>query len=439
MTRTRLSRRTVLAGTGALAVAGTAGALGLPTLGWAQDGGGAHIVIVGGGAAGLTMASRLSHALSNVRITLVGPETQHRYQPGFTLVAAGLWQPPDVLSATERYLPAGIDWRQTTAAGFDPEANRVDLADGTSVDYDVLVVATGLDLRYDLIEGMDASLIGQHGLASVYASPEAALATAGAIDRFVESGGVGIFTRPPGDMKCAGAPLKMTFVVDDHLRTAGRRGAAELIYNAHDGSLFSVPLIHDRVVELYAERGIAANYHHVLAAVDPGARRATFQTEDGLVEMDYDLLHVVPPMAAPAAVANSALAWQEGGFAAQGWVEANRDTLQHPRYANVFTVGDVAGVPKGKTAASVKAQSPVATANIVDFLAERELSASYNGYTSCPMITAIGTALLIEFDYENRVIPTFPTIDPFSESWAAWVIEDQMLRPLYYTMLRGYA
>ena len=123
----------------------------------------------------------------------------------------------------------------------------------------------------------------------------------------------------------------------------------------------------------------------------------------------------------------------------QGWIEVDRETLRHLRYPEIFGVGDILGVPKGKTAASVKAQSPVATANIVDFLAERELSASYNGYTSCPMITAIGTALLIEFDYENRVIPTFPTIDPFSESWAAWVIEDQMLRPLYYTMLRGYA
>ncbi len=116
----------------------------------------------------------------------------------------------------------------------------------------------------------------------------------------------------------------------------------------------------------------------------------------------------------------------------------DRDTLQHRRYPNIFGVGDVNGVPRGKTAASVKWQAPVAVQNLIDTMAGKPPSAVYNGYTSCPMITRIGQAMLVEFDYEGRLIPTLPLIDPLAESWAAWIVEEKALRPVYAAMLRGF-
>jgi sulfide:quinone oxidoreductase len=89
----------------------------------------ARIVIAGAGAAGLTMASRLARGLDGAEIVLVDARADHYYQPGFTLV------------------------------------------------YDFLVVATGLQLDYAAIAGMDVARIGQNGLGSVYAGPEAAAAT----------------------------------------------------------------------------------------------------------------------------------------------------------------------------------------------------------------------------------------------------------------------
>ncbi|MCG8274162.1 NAD(P)/FAD-dependent oxidoreductase, partial [Aquamicrobium sp. NLF2-7] len=321
----------------------------------------------------------------------------------------------------------------------DPEANAVVTTTGQRIDYDFLMVATGLKLNYEAIEGMDVSLIGENGIASIYAGPEQARASAAAIDRFIDTGGVGLFGRPAGEMKCAGAPLKITFITDDKARSKTRRGAVELIYNAHNPAVFSVAAVNDKVTDMFAGRDIAVNYSHVLKAIDPGAKQATYATDSGDITLDYDFIHVVPPMRAPDAVLASPLPWQDGALAADGWIEADRATLRHPRYPNVFAVGDIAGVPRGKTAASVKWQVPVVVDNLVAETAGRAPQAVYNGYTSCPMVTGIGKAMLIEFDYDGNLIPSFPFIDPLKELWVSWLIEEKGLLGAYRAMLRGRA
>jgi sulfide:quinone oxidoreductase len=398
-----------------------------------------RIVIAGAGAAGLAVAAQLTRRLDRAEITLIDDRITHLYQPGFTLVAAGLWNPERVQWANANYVPSGVRWVRSHAAEFDPETNRVVTQDGTAVPYDFLIVTTGLDLRYDLIDGMEQGLIGpDNRIGSVYAGPEAAFRTWQAMAKFREQGGDAVFTRPPGDLKCAGAPLKMTFVTDDRLREVGMRSRARMTYAAHDGTLFSVKPVNEKVKELFAGRDIEVAYSHVLESVEPGRRIARFRHGTETVEMRYDFLHVVPPMRAAPPVADGPLSWKEGPFAAQGWLEVDRATLQHRRYPNIFGVGDVNGVPRGKTAASVKWQAPVVAQNLIDTIAGKQPSATYNGYTSCPMITRIGQAMLVEFDYEGRLIPTLPLIDPLAESWAAWIVEEKALRPVYAAMLRGY-
>jgi sulfide:quinone oxidoreductase len=322
-------------------------------------------------------------------------------------------------------------------AAFEPEARRVVATDGSTHAYDALVVATGCTLEWSRIEGMDPALIGRDGIASVYAGPEGAEATWRVLRRFMETGGVALHGRPPTEMKCAGAPLKAAMLWDARLREAGTRGRAELHYFTPFRNLFAVAPVHAKVQELFSARDIAFAYEHTLTAIDPGAKTATFRTPDGLKTLRYDYLHVVPPMAAPRPVRESALAWQSGPLAADGWVEVSRDTLQHPRFPEVFAVGDVAGVPRGKTAASVKTQAPVAAANLVGFLSGTGMDATYNGYTSCPLITEPGRAMLVEFDYEGRLTPTFPFIDPLTEHWVPWVMKDKLLGPIYRAMLHG--
>jgi len=397
----------------------------------------ARVVVIGGGAAGLTAASLLSRRLEGAEILIVEPNAAHIYQPGLTLVGAGVWQTARLIECTERFIAAGVRWAQASVAAFEPESDQVVLSTGARESYDFLIVATGCALNYDGIAGMETSLIGREGIGSIYAGPDEARETYGALAAFVEKGGVGLFGRPATDIKCAGAPLKMALIADDLMTTAGTRGKAKLIYNAHDGNVFSVPVVARKVEELFAARDVEINRNHVLTAIDPARRRAIYRTPGGEVAFDYDFIHVVPPMSAPRALVESPLAWQDGAF--KGWLEVDRATMRHRRYPNVFGLGDVNGVPKGKTAASVKWQAPVAIGNLVRIIAGGEPTEIYNGYTSCPLVTGIGKAMLVEFDYDNRLVPSFPFIDPLTEHWLAWVIEEKMLKPTYMAMLRGRA
>ena len=430
---TGFSRRGLLA----LGVGGAAAAT-LPQAARARERTNARIVVVGAGAAGITRAARLSHRLDGARITVIDRRERHVYQPGLTLVGSGVWTQDKVVSTNAQWMPRGVEWVRESVAEFDPAGNKVVTDSGRNVPYDFLVVAAGIELNYAGIAGMSEALIGREGIGSVYAGPEAAAATWRAMGRVVEAGGTLLHGRPASEMKCAGAPLKLALLSHARMARAGTRGRGEIVYNAHNNATFAVPAIHQRVVELFTERNIRINYGHVLTAVDPGRRIATYRTANGDVEQRYDFLHVVPPQRTPAALRNSALAWQTGPLAADGWVEADRRTLRHPRFPNVFTVGDATGVPRGKTAASVKKMTPVATNSLVDVIAGREPRDAFNGYTSCPRITDVGRAMLIEFDYEGRLIPSFPFVDPLRESWFGWVVKDQLIHAVYDAMLGGW-
>jgi len=399
----------------------------------------AHIVILGSGAAGTALANRLVHRLEGARITLVDGRKQHWYQPGFSLIAAGLKPATYSVSQTADWLPSGVELKQDYAARIDPEAKTVALRGGETLSYDYLVVATGLTLDHDAIEGFSLDLVGKEGIGALYAGPDYAARTWAAASKFTEEGGVGLFTRPATEMKCAGAPLKHTFLLDDIARRAGSRGKAEITYAANNDSLFGVPIVSEKVRMLFKDRGIDAAYSHVLQAIDPGKRIASFDTPEGRKELGYDYIHVIPPQRAPQVVRDSGLSWADK-WTDQGWVEVDMHSLRHRRHPEVFAVGDVAGVPKGKTAASVKWQVPVVEDHLVAQIAGDSTDAAYHGYTSCPMITRVGRAMLIEFDYNNDLVPSFPgVIAPLEELWISWLMKEVALKATYNAMLRGKA
>lgn len=432
-------RRRFLASLGALPLAAAAASAAAPARAQALKSQ-ARIVIAGGGAAGLTAASHLAARLQGASITVVDARKEHYYQPGFTLVASGIKPQDYVVSGTGSYIPKGVEWIGEAVAEIDPEGNKIVTASGKVVPYDFLIVATGLELHYAGIAGMDTARIGQNGMGSIYHSPQAASATWQALSTFADQGGIGLFGRPAGEMKCAGAPLKYTFIADDHLRRRNNRGKAELVYMAQSKSLFGVPIVAEKVRMLFLDRGVKVNHEHVLQAIDLDKRIATYKTPTGTAEQNYDFINVVPPMRAPEVVRNSPLPWTDGPFASDGWVEVDRDNLRHKRYPNVFAVGDIAGVPKGKTAASVKWQVPVAVEHLLADISGKPSTEVYNGYTSCPLITRLGQAMLIEFDYKDNLITSFPgVIAPLEELWISWVMKTMALKPTYISMLRGRA
>ncbi len=401
----------------------------------------ARILILGAGAAGVAMASRLTARLRGATITLLDPRPEHWYQPGFTLIAAGLKPATYAVSSTAQWIPRGATLVPEAAAEIDPETNTVTTESGTKLGYDFLIVATGLVLDWAAIEGFSLDLVGpEHGIGAHYAGPSYAARTWAALDAFTSKGGQALVGRPATEMKCAGAPLKFAFLTEDTAARKGTRGSVAVTYAAQSTALFGVPIVSEKVRMLFAERGIGVVYEHVLKAIDPGARTATYATPEGDKVLDWDFINVIPPMRAPAAVRNSPLPWADK-WTDQGWVEADQATLRHPRYPNVFAVGDVAGVPKGKTAASVKWQVPVIEDHLVAEIAGRgEGTERYDGYTSCPLITRVGRAMLVEFDYRNNLVPSFPgIIAPLEELWISWLMKEVALHATYNAMLRGRA
>ncbi len=401
----------------------------------------AKIVIAGAGAAGLATANRLAKRLDGADITIVDARKKHFYQPGYTLVATGIKDVKYPTTQTSDYLPKDINWIEEAVGEFDPVGNKIVTASGKEVRYDFLVVATGMVLDYNAIEGMDTNRIGENGLGSHYLGPEAAAKTWQAMSRFADEGGQGIFLRPATEMKCAGAPLKFTFLTEHTLRRRGNRSKANLLYAAQSNNLFGVPIVSEKVRMLYNDRGIDTAYNHVLRKVDLDRKIATFDTPNGdSSDIDYDFINVIPPMRAPDPVRYSPLAWRTGKWASDGWTEVDKHTLQHQVFSNVWCVGDIAGVPKGKTAASAKFQVPVAVDHIVATIAGKTSDAMYNGYTSCPLLTQYGRAMLIEFDYNNNLTPSFPgVIAPLEELWVTWVMKTMALKPTYISMVRGLA
>lgn len=398
----------------------------------------ARIVIAGSGLGGLAAASRLARELDGARITIVDRKEIHNYQPGYTLVATGIWPVEKVSDRNADLIPGGVEWVRERVAEFDPEANAVVTDSGRRIEYDYLIVATGLQIDFGQIEGMDVAAIGSNGLGCVYPSPQAAEATWRAMDAYRQKGGKALMTLPATPLKCAGAPLKMTFMVVDRLRQAGTRERSQVEFHSALDNIFSVPRINQEVLARWEKLGVPVTFNSKLVAIDIGARRATFASPEGeRSALDYDFIHVVPPMRAPDVVKNSPLSWKEGGFAAGGWLEVDKETLRHRRFPNVFGIGDINGTPKGKTAATVKKSTPLVVNNLLDVIAGREPTQKFDGYTSCPLLLREGAALLVEFDYENRLIPSLPMIDPLQDSYFAWVMKYRLLKPAYMAVAKG--
>ncbi len=311
---------------------------------------------------------------------------------------------------------------------------------GTKIAYDYLIVATGLVLDWDAIEGFDLSMVGPDtGITAHYAGPDYAEKSWHALDRFTSQGGVGVFTRPATEMKCAGAPLKITFLAEDIATTKGNRGKCDFIYTTPGQALFGVPVIHHRVRQIMDERNIAYNYKWELKSIDASARTATFQGPDFTETLDWDFINVIPPQRAPQVIRDSGLSWADK-WTDQGWIEVDQGTLRHTRFRNVFGIGDINGVPKGKTAASVKWHVPVIEDHLIAEIEGREGTKIYGGYTSCPLITRIGRAMLVEFDYKDNLVPSFPgVIAPLEELWFSWLMKEVALKATYNAMLRGLA
>ena len=393
------------------------------------------IVIVGGGAAGLAVAASLKSRKSSLDIAVIDPADIHYYQPGWTMVGGGIFEASDTAKTMGSLIPRGVTWIKSAVAAFEPKDDAVILDGCRVVKYKRLIVAPGLKLAWDRVEGLEATL-GKNGVTSNYRY-DLAPYTWNLVKNMKE--GRAIFTQPPMPIKCAGAPQKAMYLSGDHWTRAGVLKDISIDFMNAGGVLFGVK---DYVpaLEGYVQKyGVNLNFFHNLKAIDGEAKKAWFtvakpDTTPTEVEVEFDMIHVVPPQIAPDFIRVSPLA------DAAGWVDVDQATLRHKTYDNIWSLGDVMNAPNAKTAAAARMQAPVVAQNVVDDINGRSATAQYNGYGSCPLTVERGKIVLAEFGYGGALLPSFPKllIDGTKPSRLAWWLKESFLPPFYWKgMLKG--
>ncbi len=390
-----------------------------------------QVVIVGGGTAGITVAAQLRKRSNPPEIALIEPSEKHYYQPIWTLVGAGVFPKEVSERETKDIVPEGVVWIRDRVAVFDPENNTLTTETGKKIQYGYLVIAAGIQLDWDKIPGLRES-IGKNGVCSNY-SYETVGSTWENIKLF--HGGNAIFTQPITPIKCGGAPQKICYLAEHYFRKTGIRGKSALTFALPQNVIFAVKKYADALVEVAKRKGIDVAYQHNLIELRPGKKEAIFKKVDTGedVVMKYDMIHVTPPMSSPDFLKNSSLGNKDG------WVDVNKDTLQHNRFENIFAIGDCSSLPTSKTAAAIRKQAPVLVNNLLSKMNGAPLNGSYDGYTACPIVTGYGSLILAEFDYDKNPRETFP-FDQAQERYSMYVLKAYMLPRMYWHgMLRGRA
>jgi sulfide:quinone oxidoreductase len=394
-----------------------------------------QVVILGGGAGGIATAASLLRRSPNLRILIVEPSSYHYYQPGWTLVGGGVFQPSQTRRKTADVLPKGIDWAQTSVSSIEPQEKAVTLTNGAIIHYEQLIVALGLELNWKAIKGLD-NYLGTEGITSNYAFEHAPYTF-----ELIRSlkGGTALFTQPSMPIKCAGAPQKAMYLACSYWEKANILKDIEVtFYNAGE-SLFGVRDYLPALLEYIDRYGIKLQPHCNLIEVDALKRKAFFETrlDDGSkarIEKDYDMLHICPPQTPPSLIKASSLSNETG------WLEVNPETLQHMHYPDIFGIGDVIGTSNAKTAAAVRKQAPVLAQNLINHRHKQPLAKAYQGYGSCPLTVEHGKIVLAEFGYQGVLQPTFPEwfLKGKHPTRIAWHLKTQLLPSVYWhLMLKG--
>ncbi len=373
------------------------------------------ILIVGGGAAGVSTANNMRRKNSTIDIALIEPSEKHYYQPGFTIIGGGAYTLKKATKNQADLIHPSINWIKDFAESFQPEDNKVTLKSGDVISYDYLVVCPGLQLDFNKIDGLVETL-GKNGVCSNY-SADVVEYTWETLQT-IESGNV-LFTQPPMPIKCAGAPQKIMYLAADRFRKKGIADKVNVEFLNAGPAMFGIPFFAKALDKVVADYGITTNFAHNLIAIDGAAKKATFEVTNAKgkkskVTKEFDMIHVTPPQSAPDFIKSSPLA-NEGG-----WVDVHNGTLQHNKFSNVFGLGDVASTPNAKTAAAVRKQVPVVVDNILKLIDNAALVEGYDGYGSCPLTTSLNTVMVAEFSYGGKVTPSFPWLDPRTNSRLWW-------------------
>ena len=417
-----------------------------------------QIVIVGGGTGGIMVAAQLQRkSPKKLDIAIIDPSETHAYQAAFTLVGAGTFDIKKTMRPEKNLIPPGCKWIKDKVVAIDPDKNEVKTEIEGSISYDFLVLSPGVVYDLSLIEGLSDAM-GKNDVCSNYMNPEY---TWKVVQNF--KGGTALYTQPVTPIKCGGAPQKAMYMGEDYWRKYKKdvRAKTHVLYAFPGSVIFGVEVFKNRLLEIVDSKGLILKHFHKLFKVDGEKKVAYFhypadqdyasltrndpsnklncKESNGVIEIKYDMLNLAPPQVAPRFLSESKLSIKEGFM--KGFGNVDKHTLQNREYPNVFGLGDAMGIPAAKTGAAIRKQAPVLVDGLLALMNNKKSKLSYNGYSSCPIVTGYGKMLLCEFDYDNNrdSDPLLSKLfDTTKDSRSMWILKKYGLPFLYWNqMLKG--
>ena len=364
------------------------------------------VLILGGGTAGTIMANKMLKELpvNEWSVTVIEKTTNHYYQPGFLFIPFGLYQKKDILKPVTKFIPKGVKVINNEVEKIDPEKNIITLINGTEIDYDILIIATGTRISPEDTPGLKGEL-WQKNVFDFYT-----IEGAESLAEFFKTwqGGNLVINIADNPIKCPVAPLEFAFLSDAYFSGKGMRDKVNITYVTPLSGAFTKPKASKKLGSLLNRKNINLVSDFFLGEVDNINKKII---DYGGKEIPFDCLVSIPLHTGDPVISQSGLG-DEFGF-----VKADKNTLQSVIFKNVFVIGDAGNFPSSKAGSVAHFQADVLEKNILNFIDNKPLSASFDGHSNCYIETGFGKGILIDFNYVTEPLPgvyPFPVVGPFS-------------------------
>lgn len=392
-----------------------------------------HVLVVGGGNAGISLAAYLRRESPELTVALVAPEAHHTYRPLLSYVGGGMARLRRIRRAQRRVVPRGVRWHQDEVVRLLPgeqgRPHTIETAGGLRLQAEDLVLCPGTRMDLDALPGLAEALQTEH--ASTNYAPELAPRTWRML-RDLRAGRA-VFAISARNTPCPGVGLKPLFLAADHWRAEGRLDDIEITVVMEQDAPTGLPRANRRIVRALEELGATVHRGARLGVIDAGERTLRFTASDGRGHaVGYDALHVAPPYRGHDWVVEAGVTDPRTALVATSPL-----TLAHPDHPGLWALGDAATLGTPSSGGGLRSQVPVVAHNIV---ARRTGGAmrEYDGYTVVPLPLDRRRGLLAEWDRRGRESRTVPLVS-LARPLRAVLWFDLWVQPRVYwwRLLRG--
>ena len=350
-----------------------------------------RLVILGGGTAGTMVANKLRAAYgpAELQITVVDQDDHHHYQPGYLFLPFGQLAPSQIVRARHAFIPDGVDLALCGVERVDPEAKTVHLNNGSSLPYDTLIIATGVQPRPEATPGGDGPEVGKsvhhfYDLAAAEQLQEAMRTFTGG--RLV----VHITDMP---IKCPVAPLEFTFLADAYFADKKMRRKVEIVYVTPLDGAFTKPVASRELGDALKSRNIALETDFAIERIDNETKEIVSFDDR---HIPFDLLVTVPLNMGPDYIAASGLGDE------MNLVPCDQGTMRSLAHPDIFVLGDGGTLQTSKAGSVAHFAVDIFMENWPQYLAGRQLTHNFDGHANCFIESGHGKGMLLDFNYATQ-------------------------------------